>query len=471
MPDKTNRENNCVNVPKRLKPKRGEVLDVHVESLAFGGAGVGRTETGLVIFVPGGLPGDELRVKITKKKKGFLEARIIEVIAPSPDRIEPRCEHFGLCGGCKWQHYPYALQLKAKEQQVLDHFQRIANVPAPPVEPVAGMDTPWGYRNKMEYTFSVFKDGDMKLGLHRPGFFDWIINIEKCLLQTETCDRIRNATRSFCYDHNLTTHNVRKHEGLLRNLVVRTADSGVMVCISTHTEEFAEYAEAYADFITCEIPDIKSLMWYVNPLLSGVALAGEARLLFGDSHIKENILGLELKVSPLSFMQTNTAQAEKLYETMLEFAGLEGGETVFDLYTGMAPIAMLAAGRAGRVVGIESVAEAVEDGEYNLRANGIDNVELIAGEVENVMPGLCEKTKPDLIIADPPRVGIHKKAVKAIIEVSARRIVYVSCNPSTLARDAAEFIAAGYELVRVRPVDMFPHTAHIECVALFDKPA
>jgi len=449
------------------KPRRGDVLDLEIDSLSFGGAGVARTESGMVVFVPGTVPGDKVKARVRRRKKGYVEATVSEMTGPSKDRIEPRCDHFDFCGGCKWQSYPYELQLQAKEQQVRDCFERIAGFDDPPIEPITGMERPWEYRNKMEYTFSQFKDGRLKLGLHQPGFYDRIIAIERCHLQPETCDCIRNTALAFCSQRGLSAHFIRTHEGLMRNLVIRTARSGTMVCIVTHSEEFEEHAGEFADELTRAVPGIQSIYWYVNTLMSGVAIAGEAKLIYGEASITEVVSGLEFGISPPSFFQTNTTQCGKLYELAEECCGLAGGETVYDVYTGMAPIAMLLARRAGRVVGVENNPQAVDDGRKNIAANGFSNVELVCGEAEKVLPEMCSDDPPDSVVADPPRAGIHRKALDAIASARPRTIVYISCNPSTLARDSAELAAAGYELVRVKPVDMFPHTVHIECVTKF----
>lgn len=454
------------------RPKPGEILQLNVTGLAFGGAGVARMENGLVIFVKGGLPGDSLTAKVTRRRRDFIEAKALTIETPSKDRTEPLCPHFGgptanLCGGCKWQNYLYKNQLDWKEQQVVDHFERIAGVKNPPVEKIIGMEAPWHYRNKMEYTFSYNSDEKLTLGLHIAGTFDRIVDVTQCLLQTQKCDEIRNTVRDFCMSHGLSPHIIRKHEGMLRNLVIRTSGNSIMVCISTYEEEFKKYSDAFIKLLTSSFPEIKSLIWYLNGSMHGMAIEGSRRVLAGDNHIIDETGGLKLKVSPESFIQTNPTQCEKLYEVLLNYAELQGGETVFDLYSGMAPIAMLMAGKAGKVIGIESNPNAVADAHENLRMNNISNVEMIRDEVEKVLSGLIEKESPDAAVLDPPRVGLHKNAVKALVTAKPKRIIYVSCNPSTLARDAVELIAAGYNLKRIQPVDMFPHTAHIECVSEF----
>ncbi len=461
-----------VETPRR-RPKPGEKLRLRVFGLAFGGAGVAHSESGLVVFVHGGVPGDDVTAYVTKRRRGYIEARVETVESPSVDRTAPECSHFGgpagnLCGGCKWQNYNYEKQLLWKEQQVRDHLERIAGIPEPRVEPVIGMENPWGYRNKMEYTFSASADGRLALGLHRAGSFDRIVDVDRCLLQTERCDELRNSARELCRARGLTPHSIRAHEGLMRNFVIRSAGADLMGCVVTHGDGFAPHAAAFADALTAGFPDMKSLMWFAHEAMNGVAIAGAARLLAGDTHITDTVLGLRMKVSPASFMQTNPAQCARLYEKLLDCAAMEGGETVFDLYTGTAPIAMLLARRARRVVGIESNTTALEDARVNLTVNAVGNVELVGGEVENRLGALCASGAPDIVAVDPPRVGLHKNALSALIAARPRRVLYVSCNPATLARDTAALVDAGYSLTLTQPFDMFPHTAHIECLSRFD---
>ncbi len=448
-------------------PKKDDIITIKIDTLAFGGSGVGRLDDGMVAFVEGTIPGDTATARVTKKKKGFINAVATGIVTPSPDRRDPRCAHFGKCGGCRLQHYAYERQLEAKSRQIRDHFERIGHIPDPPMLPIISMDDPWEYRNKMEYSFETARDGSLRLGLHKPGYFDWIVDLDYCHLQQDACNRLRNATRDFCAARSLSAHNMRKHTGLLRNLVIRNTRDALMACLCVQDSSFDEHAGDFAEMVASQFPEVKSLWLFVNNSLSGVALGGEERLLAGDDHITETVCGLKLKLSPKSFMQTNTAQCERLYGAALAAAGMSGTETVFDLYTGMAPIAMAMSPRAKRVIGIESNESAVADGHVNLAVNGINNVELIAGVVENVLADLCAESRPDVIVTDPPRPGMHPATVKAILEASPRQIVYISCNPSTLARDAGLLCDGGYSLKSVQPVDMFPHTFHVECVALF----
>lgn len=449
------------------RPKVGAKLELRIESVAFGGEGLARHD-GLVVMVRGGLPGDVVNTYVSRRHKNHVEAKIESIVEPSPHRIEPRCAHFAYCGGCAWQHFVYAEQLRWKERHVREHFERIAGIADPPILPIAGMDDTWRYRNKMEYAFSQFGDGRLKLGLHSKGRFDVIIDIDDCHLQPATCNDLRNCVREIGRERNFSTYNVRRHEGMFRHFVIRTARRGesLMGIFSTLDSEFQD-GEEIAKLISNRFPAVDSLMWHVNTTRGGAAVAGKGKLLAGADRLHENVLGLTLEVSSISFMQTNTLQCERLYTELLDACELDGSETVLDLYTGAGPIALLLASRAKRVIGLESVGEAVADARRNAELNGIENVEFIEGEVEKELAALCETVSPDTIVLDPPRAGAHKNAIASVIAAAPRQIAYVSCNPSTLARDATELVGAGYKLASVQPVDMFPHTYHIECVARF----
>jgi 23S rRNA (uracil1939-C5)-methyltransferase len=451
------------------KPRNGDVLELRIENLAFGGQGVAR-HNGLVVMVRRGLPGDLVSARVVRRKKSLLEARVLDVLEESEHRVAPRCAHFEHCGGCSWQHLDYAQQLAWKERQVRDHLERLAGMPDPPVLPIMGMDEPWRYRNKMEYAFSQFTDERLKLGLHAVGRFDLVIDVDDCHLQPHVCNAIRNHVRDAGREAQWAPYHLRRHEGAMRHLVLRSAHGGaeVMAAFSTSDEPFPQ-AQEIAESLAAQFTEIKSVMHYVNTSLGGAAIQGRGRVLLGADRIVETILGLELEVSAESFMQTNTAQCERLYAELLDACEFTGQETVLDLYTGAGPIALLAARRAGRVVGIESVPAAVENALRNAERNSIANVEFVCAEVEKVLGEVAEKHHADTVLVDPPRMGLHKNALAALIAAAPRQIGYVSCNPSTLARDAMELCAAGYTLRSVRPVDMFPHTYHIECVARFTK--
>ena len=456
-------------IPAPRKPRKGETLELHIDNIAFGVHGVAR-HNGLVILVRRGMPGDTVQALITRKKKNLLEARVLDVVTPSPHRVAPRCAHFEHCGGCAWQHMDYAEQLLWKERHVRDHLERLGGIPDPPVLPIIGMDDPWRYRNKMEYAFSQFADGRLKLGLHAMGRFDLIIDVDDCHLQPENCNALRNRVREFGRAHAFVPYHMRTHEGAMRHLVMRSARNGrsIMAAFSTGDENFPDRDQAVAAMLD-GFPEVHSIMWYVNTSKGGAAIMGQGRVLHGADHLVETILGIEMEVSAESFMQTNSTQCERLYAELLDVCDFTGRETVLDLYTGAGPIALLAARRAGRVIGIESVPGAVDNARRNAERNGIENCEFVCAEVETVLQDVITESQASTVLVDPPRVGLHKKALAALLNAAPRQIGYVSCNPSTLARDAAELCAAGYTLHSVRPVDMFPHTYHIECVAKFSR--
>lgn len=451
--------------PKR--PPVNAVLELKIEDAAFGGDGVARHGR-LVVMVRGGLPGDSVRAMVTRRKKNLLEARIVEVLEKSPHRVDAACRHFGACGGCKWQHLDYTQQLKSKENQVLEILRRIGGIEEPPLLPIIGMESPWRYRNKMEYAFYGDRQGALRLGLHSPGRFDLVINIEDCLLQDETNNGIRNFARDFCAARSLPAYHLKHHTGNLRHLVLRSARNGqsIMAIMCMAEDTFPEGAEFAAE-LSGKFPQIDSVMHFTSKNFGGAAVTGEGRLLHGSDKLTDEILGLKMEISAHSFTQTNPSQAARLFETLFDMCKFYGDETVLDLYSGAGPIALLASRKAARVVGIESVPDAVSDAKRNAAANDIDNVEFVCADVESVLKDIVDKEKPEIVIIDPPRAGMHAKAVTALAEARPRVLMYVSCNPATLARDASALAEAGYRLDAVRPVDMFPHTYHIECVARF----
>ena len=455
--------------PRSRRPKPGEELELHIDSLAFGGPGVAR-HNGVVVLVRGGLPGDTVRARVRRRKKQHVEAYVVELLEPGPNRIEPRCEHFGQCGGCSWQHLEYEAQLDAKTQHVRDHFERIGGFADPPLSPIIGMDDPWRYRNKMEYAFGEFGDGRLKLGLHAAGRYDLIIDVDDCHLQPQVCNELRNAVRHIGREVGWDAYRPRRHQGDMRHFVIRTAQRGerlmgIFCTLEDNLPDAVSMAQALGD----RFPQLHSVLWYVNNARGGQAVAGQGAVLYGADHLQDTVLGLTFEVSANSFMQTNTFQRERLYSVLLDALEFDGSETAFDLYTGTGAIALLLSGRAQRVVGIESVPEAVADAQHNAEANGISNTEFICGEVEKIFQDMVREQSTDVLVIDPPRAGMHKKALAAAIAAAPRRIGYVSCNPSTLARDAAALTEAGYTLHSVQPVDMFPHTYHIECVAVFSR--
>lgn len=443
------------------------------------GNAIARVE-GQVVFIPMLVPGDVVDIRITRKKRNYLEGRVIRFHEYSPDRIKPLCRHFGVCGGCKWQHLPYELQLKYKEKQVTDTLTRIGKVRPDEILPVVASDDVYYYRNKLEYTFSDRRwftkeeleaetdfAGKDALGFHVPGFFDKVLDIKECHLQPEPSDSIRNAVRRYAHRKGLSFFNLRQQSGFLRNLIIRSSESGDIMVIVVFFLDEQERIEGLLDYLSEEFPRITSL-WYIINRKKNDSLADQEPVLYrGDDHLTEEIDGLKFRVGPKSFFQTNTCQAEKLYAIAREFAGLTGKETVYDLYTGTGTIAAYMASRAARVTGIEYIEEAVRDARINSEINNIKNTEFFSGDLKDVLSGsfFRDHGYPDVVITDPPRAGMHPDVVRSIMEAGPGKIVYISCNPATQARDIS-MLAERYEVEKVQPVDMFPQTHHIENVAL-----
>ncbi len=445
--------------------KKGEVLQLKVEDLAFGGMGISKWE-GKVVFVKGGLPGDLVEAQITKVKSSYSEAQMVKLLQPSSHRIPPSCPHFGVCGGCKLQDLDYGTQLSFKEKHVGDNLKRIGGVPDPPLRKIIGADKIYFYRNKMEFTFSTL-DEEPILGLHKSGSFNQVFDLKRCLLQSELSNRILFQVREFVRQKGLSVYDLKRHKGLLRFLTIREGKlSGeVMVSIVTSEEKFLQMSEL-AQLLAEKFPHIVSVFQIINPWRASVAL-GEARLIWGEPKITEKIGEYDFSISPNSFFQTNPYQAERLYRLVRDLSRLEGIETIFDLYAGTGSIGIFLAKSARKVIGIESQEGAVIDARRNAESNGMENCQFIQGEVKDLLAQI--KKRPDLAVVDPPRAGMHPKAIRALLKVSPPRIIYVSCNPSTLARDLALICEGGYKLKEVHPLDMFPHTYHIESVALIEK--
>ena len=443
------------------------------------GNAIARVE-GQVVFIPMLVPGDVVDIRITRKRRNYLEGRVIRFHEYSPDRIKPLCRHFGVCGGCKWQHLPYELQLKHKEKQVTDTLTRIGKVRPDEILPVVASDDVYYYRNKLEYTFSDRRwftkeeleaetdfAGKDALGFHVPGFFDKVLDIKECHLQPEPSDSIRNAVRRYAHRKGLSFFNLRQQSGFLRNLIIRSSGSGDIMVIVVFFLDEQERIEGLLDYLSEEFPRITSL-WYIINRKKNDSLADQEPVLYrGDDHLTEEIDGLKFRVGPKSFFQTNTRQAEKLYAIAREFAGLTGKETVYDLYTGTGTIAAYMASRAARVTGIEYIEEAVRDARINSEINNIKNTEFFSGDLKDVLSGsfFRDHGYPDVVITDPPRAGMHPDVVRSIMEAGSGKIVYISCNPATQARDIS-MLAERYEVEKVQPVDMFPQTHHVENVAL-----
>ncbi len=441
-----------------------------------------------VLFVPFAAPGDVVDVQVYKKRRNYYEGRITEIKKASPLRIKPACSHFGLCGGCKWQHLDYDQQKYFKEKQVKESLDRIAKADYPEILPIIGSDETLFYRNKLEFTFSDRRwltdldaskeEGGPKdtrgLGFHLPGMFDKILDIEKCYLQPDPSNQIRLFIKQFAIDKDLTFWNSRNQEGFLRNLIIRTATSGDVMVIVVFGENRKEDIEELLRAVAAAFPQITSLQYVVNTKandsiydLDVILWRGKAyNLEIMPSALKEQP-DLQFKVGPKSFYQTNPRQAYKLYKTAFDFAGFQGDELVYDLYTGAGTIALFMARSVKKVIGIESVEEAVSAATKNARENGIDNVEFHCGDMAKFFDKdfIAQKGKPDVVVTDPPRAGMHPKVIQRILETEPGKIVYVSCNPATQARDIA-LLSEKYVIAKVQPVDMFPQTHHVENVVL-----
>jgi 23S rRNA (uracil1939-C5)-methyltransferase len=437
----------------------------------------------LVVFVPMLIPGDVVDLRIIRKRKKYLEGRVIRFHEYSTDRIKPRCIHFGICGGCKWQHLPYNLQLQYKEKQVRDNLTRIGKVSLPEINAIIGSSEEFLYRNKLEYTFSDKRwltkeevestnqyDSENALGFHIPGLFDKVLDIKECHLQPEPSNSIRNAVKEYSQRNNLKFFNLREQEGFLRNLVIRNSLKGKVMVIAVFFHDETRLREGLLDFLASEFPQITSLMYVINSKKNDSLNDQKVILYKGDDHLDEEMEGLTFRIGPKSFYQTNTKQAFVLYNTVRKFAGLSGKEIVYDLYTGTGTIANFVAKSAAKVIGIEYVDEAVQNAIVNSALNNIKNTNFFSGDIKDVLTEDFFKIngKPDVIITDPPRAGMHESVVNQIVIASPEKIVYVSCNPSTQARDIL-LLSTRYNVVSVQPVDMFPHTHHVENVVLLER--
>src|SRR5918992_1489538 len=443
------------------RPRRGDELELTIDRLAHGGAGVARTD-GYVVFVRGAVPGDRVRARIGKSKRSFAEADTVELLEPSPDRVEPVAPH----PGAPWQVLPYELQLREKEDQVRDALARIGRFEEPPVDPIVPAIEPLRYRNKLEYSFGEDEDGELVLGFHRPGRFDLIDDVALDILASERVDALREAVKSWCRAEGLSAWDRRAQRGLLRNLVVREGRRTDQLQARLVTSPGSSFR---VDELAAAVP-ADSLLWTRAAGVAETTREGGTQVVKGKAYLEEELSGLRFRISPDAVFQTNTEMAERLYGSAAELAGLGGRERVLDLFFGIGTLVL--ALDAGEVWGVEIVEEAVADAIENARLNGIDNASFFAGDVRLAMRPLLERSgQPDVVVVDPPRAGLSQKVVRRIIEANAARIVYVSCNPTTLAPNARQMVDAGYELRTVRPVDMFPQTPHIECVALLERGA
>ena len=440
----------------------------------------------LVVFVPYVVPGDVVDLQVKRKKNHYAEAVAVKFHEYSPVRAVPFCQHYGICGGCKWQCLPYTEQIKYKQKQVTDNLTRIGKIELPEISPIMGSEKTEFYRNKLEFTFSnkrwlteeevkedVKYDQMNAVGFHIPGAFDKVLAIEKCWLQDDISNQIRNAIRDYAYEHNYSFFNLRSQEGMLRNLMIRTSSTGeLMVLLQCKIVEESEMdlMKQLLAFVAEHFPQITSLLYVVNNKCNDTINDLEVMVFKGNDHIFEEMEGLRFKIGAKSFYQTNSGQAYNLYKVARNFARLTGNELVYDLYTGTGTIANFVSRQAKKVIGIEYVPEAIEDAKVNSAINGIDNTLFYAGDMKDILTQefISQHGRPDVIITDPPRAGMHDDVINTILFAEPQRIVYVSCNPATQARDLS-LLDAKYKVMAVQPVDMFPHTHHVENVVLLEK--
>lgn len=454
-----------------------EIVDVAAE-----GKAIARVDD-RVVFVPFVIPGDVVDVQLRRKRKKFAEGKVIRIVEKSPDRVEPLCEHFGVCGGCKWQILPYAEQIRYKEKQVVDNLTRLGKIELPAISPILGSARTEFYRNKLEFTFSNKRwlteeqigseetfDNMNGLGFHIPGAFDKVLDINKCWLQDNISNKIRNFVRQYCFEKGYTFFDLRNRGGLMRTLVVRTSSTGELMLIVVFYDDDKAQRDDLMSAIEKEFPQITSLLYIINQKANDTISDQEVLTWSGKDHMYEEMEGLRFKIGPKSFYQTNSEQAYELYKIARNFAELTGNELVYDLYTGTGTIANFVAKQAGKVIGIEYVEDAIEDAKANSAHNNIDNTLFYAGDMKDILTQdfINEHGRPDVIITDPPRAGMHDDVVNVILFAEPKRIVYVSCNPATQARDLS-LLDEKYKVMKVQPVDMFPHTHHVENVVLLEK--
>jgi len=465
-----------------MRRKEREVLEnVKIEAIAAEGKAIAHIN-GKVLFVPFAIPGDIVNILVTRKKSGYMEGSVLSITTPSPDRKTPFCSHYGTCGGCKWQPLPYPLQLKFKEQQVVDQLTRIGKLELPAISPILGSEKTEFYRNKLEYTFSKkrwieskdemvnLSDKDvLGLGFHISGYFDKVLDIEKCYLQEEPSNSIRLFIKDFAVNHDYTFFDLREQTGFLRTIVIRTSSTSEVMLIIVFAYEDKELRVRLLDEIIKNFPQITSLNYVINSKKNDTISDLPVHLYSGNDSIYEKMENLRFKIGPKSFYQTNSEQAYRLYSVVREFAALSGNEILYDLYTGTGTIALFLSSLAKKAVGVEYVPEAIEDAFINAKENGIENCSFFAGDMKDILTPefIAVHGKPNVIILDPPRAGIHPDVAKVIVEAEPDKIVYVSCNPATQARDIAA-MCDKYEITRVQPVDMFPHTHHLENVVLME---
>lgn len=468
----------------RKKKQLPLIENVEIIDIAAEGKAIAKIDD-LVVFVPYVIPGDVVDLQITRKKNKYAEGKVVRFVSKSPNRVEAFCEHFGICGGCKWQVLPYSEQLKFKQKQVTDNLTRIGKIELPEITPILGSEKTEFYRNKLEFTFSnkkwltqeqlnegvSFDEMNMNaLGFHIPGCFDKVLDIHKCWLQDDISNQIRNFIKDYCFDKGYTFFDLRNRGGLMRNIIVRISTTGELMLIVIFYDDEKEQREDLLNAIADRFPQITSLLYVVNQKANDTIGDQEVLTWKGNDAIYEEMEGLKFKIGPKSFYQTNSEQAYNLYKVARDFAQLTGDELVYDLYTGTGTIANFVARQARQVVGIEYVEDAIIDARVNSEYNGIENTLFYAGDMKDILTQdfINQHGRPDVIITDPPRAGMHDDVINVILFAAPERIVYVSCNPATQARDLA-LMDEKYKVTKVQPVDMFPHTHHVENVVLLEK--
>ncbi|MEP0862348.1 MAG: 23S rRNA (uracil(1939)-C(5))-methyltransferase RlmD [Ignavibacterium sp.] len=483
-----------------MKIKKGDIAEFKIEKYAFEGKGIAKVskndllginepdgfEKNYVVFVHGSYPGDVVKARLTKIKKSYAEAITTEIISASPDRVKSKCKYFGVCGGCKQQDLSYQKQIEYKQKQVEEIFHKLGGFHNFEIENILPSDDIYFYRNKMEFSFSDKRwltkqeissadkfQKDFALGLHIPKIFDKVLDVDECFLQSELSNSILNFTRKFFIEKNVSVYSTKTHTGFLRNLVVRQSyhTKDLMVNLVTSDED-DELLKEYVEQLVKNFPAITTIVNNISKKLSAVAVGDYEKVYFGSGFIHDKIGNYTFRISANSFFQTNTRQAEKLYQTALDYAELKGDEVVYDLYSGAGTIAIYISQKAKKVFAFESVQSAVEDAKVNAELNNISNVEFITTDLYKSFLPIIDKKNfpvPEVMIIDPPRSGMHQNTVEDVIQLSPSQIVYVSCNPTTQVRDIKMFVEAGYKLLKIRPVDMFPQTYHIENVALLSK--
>lgn len=466
----------------RRKRKKPFYENVKIEDIGAEGKAVARVGD-VVVFTKLAIPGDVVDLQVTKKRKRYQEAVVKEFKAYSEDRAEAFCEHFGVCGGCKWQNLPYEKQLFYKQKQVQDQLSRIGKVKMPEILPIMGSEKNTFYRNKMEFTFSnkrwlsfeeIESEEEIKdpnaLGFHVPGLFDKVVNIDKCWLQDDPSNQIRNFIYNYALNEKLSFFDIREQKGFLRTLIIRTTSTGELMVIVSFFYEDELARKQLLEAVKNEFPEITSLMYVINAKGNDTITDQEIKVFSGRDYVLEQMEGLQFKISPKSFYQTNSEQAYELYKVARDFAELKGDEIVYDLYTGTGTIANFVAKKARKVVGIEYVPEAIEDAKLNSELNNIVNTKFFAGDMKDVLNEtfISEHGNPEVVITDPPRAGMHTDVVDTILKMEPLKIIYVSCNPATQARDLA-MLDSLYQIEKIQPVDMFPHTHHVENVVMLRK--